>query len=227
MLLQRLFVLSVLFAVFGVISACAYHLATPITGEDARLSEPPVPLGRYCAMDEDGALDPDCATLAWREDTGLFEIRDSGGEPPRQFALVRLGEGMVAAESVTVEEIAYPYEVYLFIHTETAFALLPIANDEDARELAGQYSGLVIDPQQDGVYIEGGAPEIVRGFLGACGRVALARLREEGEVPDVAVYAPDKLVQASPAQLKSRERLIALAEALADDAPVLTRETLP
>lgn len=206
-------------ALAGLLSACAYHLASPIADFEARLIEPPVPEGRYCNLTAEGELDPDCAVLVWHADTRMFEMRDEGGEePPTQFSLVGLSEGLVAAEVIS-EDMPYPYQVYLFAHTEDAFVFLPIADDEGALMLAERYPGVELS-EQEGIYVTGEA-EAVRAFLNACARMALAMARVEGDEPDIAVYAPDKTEMVTPAQLKSRERLLALADQLADEAPEL------
>ncbi len=207
-------------AITGLLSACAYHLQSPIADFDSRLAEPPVPVGRYCNLGDEDKLEPDCAVLEWHADTRMFKMQNEGGEePPTLFSLAGLSDGLVAAEVVS-DEMPYPYQIYLFVHTEDAFAFLPMAEDEDAMALAAQYPGVEMAGEQDGIYVSGEA-EAVREFLDACGRLALGKARAEDEDVDVAVYAPDATVSATPEQLKARERLLALAERLADEAPEL------
>lgn len=223
MAIARLATLSGLTILLALVSACAYHLASPIADFDARLEQPPIPVGRYCNLTDEDGLDPDCAVLEWHADTRMFEMQDEGGEPPTRFALVGLDEGLVAAEVVS-DEMPYPYEIYLFVHSEDAFAFLPIIEDSEALALAAQFPGVQLSGQEDGIYVTDGPSEAVRDFLNACGRLALAKARAEGEVLDIAVHAPDEIVTATPEQLKSRERLFGIADRLADEAPDLKQE---
>lgn len=205
-------------AIAGLLSACAYHLASPIADFDSRLAEPPVPVGRYCGLTDEDELDADCAVLVWHADTRMFEMQDEGGEPPTSFALVALGEGLVAAE-VVAGEMPYPYQVYLFVYAGDAAAFLPMADDADALALAAQFPEVELSGDTDGIYVTGGPADSVRAYLAACGRLALAQARAEGEDLDVIVHAPEARLAATPEQLKSRERLLALAARLADEAP--------
>ncbi|MCI4643464.1 MAG: hypothetical protein MRY64_01640 [Hyphomonadaceae bacterium] len=209
-----------LLAMFGLVSACAYHSAVPVASPEARLTEAPIPTGRYCSFLEADELDTDCAILEWDDEKHVIGTREGEHEPASEFALAYLRDGLTAAETLS-EDGGFPYEIYLFLHADGAVALLPMLDKVNAGVLVEGYPGVDLAWPDDGTYIAAGEGQAVRAFLEACARASLAHLRAEGEELEIAVYAPGESSVPNPAQIKSRERLLALANRLADEAPDL------
>jgi hypothetical protein len=203
-------------------SACSYGSAVDIAPMNARVTQPVIAPGDYCEVQ--GAAAPfsivskeDCVPIVWNAGTRTYTMKDPD-KPSEDITapVIRLGDNLYAAQLATPESKEDRYQLFVFIASGNAFAMISPLEDEPLKALAAKNRKLTFKPAKDGrPYIAAGKPDDIKAFLKDAAREAL-RIRKPDDDFSVGVRdiagAPDHV--AGRQQQKDIEAVLKTAKAL-------------
>lgn len=204
-------------------SACSYGSAVDVAPMSARIAKPAIAPGDYCEVK--GMAPPfaviskeDCAPITWDISTRTYTMKDP--EKPGEDVtapVIRLDNNLYAAQIDTPDSKEDRYQLFVFIASGNAFAMLSPLDDAPLKTLSEKQKKLTFKPAKDGrVYISAGKPEDIKAFLKEAARESLRSMKAEKDDLSVGVRdvagAPDHA--AGKQQEKDIQAVLKIAAAM-------------
>jgi hypothetical protein len=205
------------------VSACSYGSAVDIAPMKERIAKPVIAPGDYCEVK--GKTPPfavvskeDCVPVVWNAATRTYTMKDPDKPSGDVTApVISLGSNLYAAQLETPESKEDRYQLFVFLASGNAFAMLSPLDDEPLKALAGKTKKLTFKPAKDGrLFIASGKPEDIKAFLRDAAKESLRKLKAEKDDLSVGIRdiagAPDHA--AGKQQEKDIQAVLKAAEAM-------------